>query len=363
MDLLTLFYHSANWTRDLRGQRPAMGCAPSPPCVTLSGMTQAPQSDWRQTLLQRTRATNIGRITQVQRLWKGHGQILRVALHGSPVASVIVKEIAPIIAGEDLALQRKQRSYAVEQAWYSHYAHDPLHQGPDCRVAQCLAQGSTASGDWLILEDLDAAGYPERRRQPDAAETDAVLQWLARFHARWLGTHAPELWPEGSYWHLATRPTEWQALPDGPLKAQAHDFDQRLKQARFQTLIHGDAKPANFCFGADPACASGVAAVDFQYVGRGPGVKDLVYFLAAVVPEDQAAHRLPALQQHYFAQLSAALGDRSDTAAIVAEWQALFAIAWLDYYRFERGWLGSGPADYPYSEACLQQFMTDYGAC
>ncbi|MBF2054961.1 MAG: phosphotransferase [Candidatus Sericytochromatia bacterium] len=322
-------------------------------------MSQHSDSDWLPTLLQRTGATALCRTETVQRLWKGHGQILRVSLSGGTVASVIVKEIAPIAAGQDLGLQRKQHSYKVERAWYAHYSH---LNGPDCRLPRCLAQGSTASGDWLILEGLDAAGYPQRRRQPDTAETAAVLKWLACFHARWLGTRAPALWTEGSYWHLATRPAEWQALPDSPLKTHAHEFDQCLKQARFQTLIHGDAKPANFCFGA-----SGVAAVDFQYVGHGPGVKDLVYFLSAIVPEEQAAQRLPTLRQHYFDQLSAALSSRPDTdadaAAIVAEWQALFAIAWLDYYRFERGWLGSGPAAYPYSEACLQRFVTDYGAC
>gem|GEM_PF-6732341 len=65
--------------------------------------------------------------------------------------------------------------------------------------------------------------------------------------------------------------------------------DRLLGQARFQTLVHGDAKHDNFCLAAR---ANGAAAVDFQYVGRGPGIKDVAYFLAScLTPSGLGARR------------------------------------------------------------------------
>ena len=91
------------------------------------------------------------------------------------------------------------------------------------------------------------------------------------------------LWECGSYWHLGTRPDELAALEDGPLKTTAPLIDQALRQSQFQTIIHGDAKLANFCFARHHNTANGstVAAVDFQYVGAGCGIKDVTYFLGS----------------------------------------------------------------------------------
>lgn len=305
---------------------------------------------WLAPLLQGTGASAVISMEKVQSLWKGFGQIWRVWLKDGCVPRVIVKAIAPFAPSNDISLQRKQKSYQVERAWYRHYS---TRLPPDCRVPLCWAQGSSTSGDWLILEDLDSAGYPERKRKLTESEIQAVLHWLARFHARFLGMHAPELWEEGSYWHLATRPEEWRALPEGPLKAHASQWAQQLQSARFQTLIHGDAKPANFCFGPGPE----VAAVDFQYVGRGCGMKDVAYLLSAVIAETQAAQELPAYLERYFEYLSLALAGNPLAADIEAEWRALFEIAWLDFYRFELGWMGGDPKHYPFSEAVLKSVL------
>ena len=81
-----------------------------------------------------------------------------------------------------------------------------------------------------------------------------------------------DLSERGTYWHLATRQEELQSMQNLKLKKHAHKIDDYLRNLKFQTLVHGDAKLPNFCFGEES-----VAAVDFQYVGPGCGLADLWY--------------------------------------------------------------------------------------
>ena len=79
-----------------------------------------------------------------------------------------------------------------------------------------------------------------------------------------LGAEPQGLWPVGTFWHLATRPDELEEMDDLKLKQAAPIIDSKLNNCQFKTIVHGDAKPANFCFGQK---TNSVAAVDFQYVG------------------------------------------------------------------------------------------------
>lgn len=257
-------------------------------------------------------ARSARRLARIQQLWGGYGEIVRVALEGAAVPTVIVKRVDPPVGQVDtISDARKRRSYVVEETFYRDYA---SRCDDRCRVARLYASRPGV----LVLEDLDAAGFPLRR---EAVEPAVV--WLAQFHARFLGDAGPGLWPEGTYWHLATRLDEL-AID----RARAEELDRALASARFQTILHGDAKEANFCFTRDlRACA----AVDFQYAGRGCGMKDVAYLLHG----HGDAHL-----ETYFRELRAALPPAVDAGALEREWRALYPIAQQDFARFLAGWRG-----------------------
>jgi hypothetical protein len=114
----------------------------------------------------------------------------------------------------------------------------------------------------------------------------------------------------------------------------------------------------NFCFG--PA---GVAAVDFQYVGGGVGVKDVAYFLNSCLSPKQFAlvgHYLDT----YFDELRNAVEARMpavDAAALESEWRALYPLACVDFYRFLLGWApGAGCRD-GYSDELTRRVLRELG--
>lgn len=281
---------------------------------------------------------------RLQRLWSGYGEVRRVRLHGAPRASVVVKVVDPPPlshppgGAEDRSHARKLRSYQVERTFYETLG---ARCGPSCRAPAFLGGWTDGARSVFVLEDLDAAGFTGRRRDGDSAGLAACVGWLAAFHACFLGASTEGLWPVGTYWHLATRPDELQATDDRRLRAAAAAIDDRLQAARFQTLVHGDAKLANFCFGP----AGAVAAVDFQYVGGGCGMKDLAYLLSSALPDRDLPAQEPAWVDLYFERLRAALqggldasGRSIDIDALEAEWRSLLPWAWADFVRFLAGW-------------------------
>lgn len=167
-------------------------------------------------------------------------------------------------------------------------------------------------------------------------EIRACLSWLAQFHALFLGVEPEGLWPVGTYWHLETRPDELEAMDDAELKAAAADIDRKLSECHFKTIVHGDAKLANFCFSQR---GHDVAAVDFQYVGGGCGMKDVVYFLGSCMDERECEKRVPGLLEHYFTELKLFVKKDVDVDALEKEWRDMFVFAWTDFHRFLLGWM------------------------
>ncbi len=297
----------------------------------------------------------------VQGLWSGYGQLVRYRLDGGVHPSVIVKHVRwpeqrdhRYGWSSDLSHERKLRSYRIETEFYRRYA----RRCPDfCRVPGCLAVETRSDQVVIVLEDLDASGFAERRQRVSAADLDACLSWLAGFHAAFMGERPEGLWPTGTYWHLATRPEELDALEDASLKAAAGIIDRRLADSPFQTLVHGDAKLANFCFDPDGGRA---AAVDFQYVGGGCGMKDVAYFFSSCLDEADSERLIPDLLDRYFELLGAALARSEkvvDFAELEEDWRALYPVAWADFYRFLRGWSPTHWKLHRYSERLAREVL------
>ncbi|MEM9693677.1 MAG: phosphotransferase [Myxococcota bacterium] len=284
-------------------------------------------------------AATIARFEPVQALWSGYGELARVHLsHGG---SAIVKWVCPpedIVHprgfATDSSHRRKLRSYDIELAFYRRW---PDGGVAGARWARLLA-AERDEAEWLmVLEDLDAAGYARRQKNPPVPASDlrSGLNWLAAFHAGSMGAVPGRLWRRGTYWHLDTRPDELARMTDLRLRAAAASIDARLEGARNTCLVHGDAKAANFCFGPKEA-----TAVDFQYVGGGVGIQDVAYFLSSTLSDDALVREADRWCDVYFEALVTALAlrDHRSAVAVEEEWRALYPYAWADYVRFLDGW-------------------------
>lgn len=320
---------------------------------------------FRSTILDAAGAVSLEEPVTIQNLWSGYGKIARIGLNGAEVDSVIVKHVHWPTAQDhprgwntDLSHERKVRSYQVETAWYDQWSSRCTEA---CRVPHCLALDTDGEEFLLVLEDLDAAGYPGRRRHVNDAELQACLSWLAHFHAVFMGEKPVGLWETGTYWHLATRPDELLALgtADPALKEAAAEIDRRLMDSPYQTLVHGDAKLANFCFSRDGAR---VAAVDFQYVGGGCGMKDVAYFIGSCLSEAECERREAELLDYYFERLRSALIEEKpevDAGAVEREWRRLYPVAWTDFHRFLKGWSPGHWKINDYSERLARTVIAD----
>jgi hypothetical protein len=317
----------------------------------------------------------------LQVLWSGYGEITR---YYSPVlkASVIVKSVCPPQKVDhprgwhsEAGHQRKLASYKIEANFYKSYA---LHCPNACYVPQVIAfsesltcsqanlpdtlrdtlQDNTES-QILVMEDLKYLGFDDKESILSLTDIKAVICWLANFHGHFMGHQAIDLWPVGTYWYLETRQDEFNSMADGPLKQAAHFIDSKLNNARYQTIVHGDAKLANFCFGGITTNSGQnneidddltnkltkkircVAAVDFQYVGKGVGVKDLAYFLGSCLTDNDLTKLHNELLDYYFKELRLACIEYQQNinySELEKEWRKLYSFSNADFHRFLQGW-------------------------
>ncbi|OGI09089.1 MAG: choline kinase [Candidatus Margulisbacteria bacterium GWF2_35_9] len=316
-------------------------------------------TQFKKAILKSTKAKNLFEIEKIQDLWSGYGRIVRCELEGASIKTVVVKHVqlpkkSSHIRSTDISHNRKLKSYKVETAWYKQWS---KYCDNTCRVPHCLLIDTQGDEVLMVLEDLDAAGFPERRSFVTWKELELCLSWLANFHATFIGKKPENLWRTGTYWHLSTRPDELNVLTDIPLKQAAVAIDQKLQQTSFKTFVHGDAKLANFCFSPN---GNHVAMVDFQYVGGGCGMKDVAYFLGSCLNEDECEKMQSQCLDYYFKILKESLVSRSkdrDITAIEEEWRELYPVAWTDFHRFMKGWSPGNWKTNTYSERLAREVI------
>ena len=294
-------------------------------------------------ILSTTKASSIQEAQLIQQLWGGYGELSRVFLNGthfdnSIPESIILKNIQfpdspkhPKGMSISASHTRKVKSYQVEMFWYKQNSYQNLNS----YIPKCYASGSIDSQQYIILEDLINLHY-KTLSEIDSNQINQCLKWLAHFHAYYILEEPVNLWNVGTYWNLETRPDEYELMQDNELKAIAQKIDDKLNRAYYQTFVHGDAKLANFLFSP-----SQVAAVDFQYVGGGVGIKDVAYFLSSIYNDQQLFKNDKACLDYYFTQLKNALKTHHKEVnfnKLEAEWRELYPYAWADFYRFLQGW-------------------------
>lgn len=270
----------------------------------------------------------------VQELWSGYGTLKRLFLDNG--SSVILKEIEyPTVQDHprgwstNISDERKRKSYQIEQNWY-----EGLSQKLDDRTkVPALIHNQKGDTIAILIEDLNASGFDLRHRSLNLDGVKRVLEWLARFHATFIGVEPEGLWPKGTYWHLDTRPDEYVIMQSGWLKENAKRIDEALNITKYKTIVHGDAKLANFCFSNQME----IAAVDFQYVGGGCGMKDVAYFISSCLSEDESMRYEAELLDCYFNELRVNISNEM-ADELEEEWRKLYPVAWADFVRFLQGW-------------------------
>tara|TARA_B100001063_G_scaffold225295_1_gene233988 strand:+ start:1593 stop:2549 length:957 start_codon:yes stop_codon:yes gene_type:complete len=272
-------------------------------------------------------------------LWSGCGSIVECRLDNVPC---VIKAIKipnhinhPKIKQSKFALKRKQQSYHVEYHFYKLYSH---HLPKTAKSIACVNAINCGDEYALVFKNFTQFGFT----QAISLHIKPILKWLAHFHAFNLNKQHDELWGQGCYWHLNTRPDEFNALMSNTnnefdIKVVAKKLAYQLKHAKYKTLIHGDAKLANFAVNSN----NEIRGYDFQYTGAGVGIVDVMYFMTSCFSCEELYVHAENELAYYFDELEHALALHQPDIpvhAVTNEWKALWSAAWADFYRFLAGW-------------------------
>lgn len=187
------------------------------------------------------------------------------------------------------------------------------------RVPRTIAViDQTGGSALLIMEDLIDAGarFCSALDPFTPALAEQSLDQIARLHAASALLDGND-WIPSRLAYLATSPhfsaPQLQELMDGPrcarLDARTADAGLLLEgmkqlERRFagspMTILHGDCHAGNFYL-----TEQGPGLTDWQLIQRGNWAQDVAYHIAAVLPEEIAAHEERALLAHYLNRVRA----------------------------------------------------------
>jgi len=292
-------------------------------------------------ILSHLKAKDIIKIDEIQTLWSGYGSIIRYKLVDGEHSTIVVKHISmsksenhPKGWNTDISHNRKLESYQVESCFYDKWTYN---SDSFARIPICYGIYNDGDEIFILLEDLDASGFYIRKSVVSDMELKNCISWLANFHAIHMSANPVGLWKIGTYWNLETRPEELEVLNDVKLKKASAKIDAILRECKYQTILHGDAKLANFCFSKK----GDVVAVDFQYVGGGVGVQDLAYLIGSCLSAEECEQKEGFILDLYFSELNLALkryGKKVNFNQLESTWRELYPVAWTDFHRFLKGW-------------------------
>jgi len=229
----------------------------------------------------------------------------------------------------------------------------------------------------LLLEDFSEVLGWHQYAHLDEAKMKATLRCLAKFHAFfWLkdGNNRENddlrgaLWPVATYWDVEKQTADQIGMLEGifqrlleefgildeetetrrneminknygkKLATLATDLDTQIHNAtKKQTLIHGDAKSANFFYRESGADVD-VGVIDFQWSGAGLCAVDVAYAIWAC-PELGVLEKEEHLVDFYHKELVDALRSRFPDHGDVDAWLPLeqlkleYRMAFLDFCR------------------------------
>ena len=280
-------------------------------------------------------ADSITNIDTFKTVWSGFGALHRVYF-SCKTKPIVVKSIClpseinhPRGWNSRLATARKLKSYRVEQHFYAYVSHHL-----NTNTAKFIGLFEEANTQYLVLSDLSINEF-KSIAEHDLEAVKRILDWLAHFHVENLGNCDENLWQQGSYWHLATRPDEFNAISHQGLKLSAQSLDAALRLCPYQTIIHGDAKIANFMENEEA-----VVGYDFQYTGKGVGIIDVILLLSSAFNSDELfAYETELLADYKTSFLKYCQEYKIDNGdKVMTCWLHLYATAWADFARLLDGW-------------------------
>lgn len=297
-----------------------------------------------QSLVHQVGYSQVKNIHVVQSLWAGYGRLYSCIADGD---SLIVKHFTPPGTNEKESEDhmRKLKSYSVERVFYETLSQKLIDRG--CIVPACVGCVEENGSIAIVMRDLGAqyGDYDVRRGNClNMEEGKRLLSYLARFHAvNWGQASVEGLWDEGSFWQLGTRMEELRFL-DSSWKRWGLDREMALRihalvrELPHRTIVHGDAKAANFFWFSDA-----VGGYDLQYAGSGSPMRDIAYTLGCSMQEHLIEAHEESLLRHYHDELSSLLAPEHAAAYSFETMQEAYDLCVADLVRFMCGsrWWGN----------------------